>query len=662
MYGGCHPHTCKPQIGCAANIHGQGIADALALQPFMNFPAGNHLATAALCHGNGIGNMIVMAMGKKHVVGLQRLNVYVLRQRIGRDERIENDTFALHPQFEAGMSVVNKFRSHLWRPWANYKNTLKAYFRAWGVGSFLLTILVLGGCKNVDKVPEHQVFRYNEDAGIQLLDPAFTRSQAEIWAVSQLFNTLTELDSSLRPVPSLAKRWLVSDSGRNYTFHLHADVLFHPHPLWKHDAERRLRAADVVFSLRRLVDSTTASPGAWVLTDKVDLGSVWIHAPNDTTVVLRLKESHPQLPSLLSMNFCMIVPELLMQRGINLRTQPVGSGPFRFAYWEQEVRMVFLRHDDYWEKDRQGVSLPYLKAVNIDLIRNKQTAFMKFIRGEYDFFNGIEGGFKDELLTKKGTLSPKYQGKFTLINKAFLNTEYLGFYLDSNSAHPLQRQALRKALSFAIDRQALVRYLRNGVGDPGIHGFVPPVLLDRKVQGYSFQPEQAAALLVEAGFPGGKGLQELELNTTSDYADMALFIQQAWSQIGVRCRISIHPGGQLRQLRNKGAIQLFRGSWIADYADAESYLACFYTPNFSPGGPNYTHFSNTEFDARYQKLNTAADSIRREIMFRMDQSLCDAAPFIVLYYDRSIRMVHKNITGLGNNAMNQLVLKWVKKN
>ncbi|MEN9511589.1 MAG: hypothetical protein RLZZ370_1408 [Bacteroidota bacterium] len=530
------------------------------------------------------------------------------------------------------------------------------------MGSFLLTILVSGGCKNVDKIPEAQIFRYNEDAGIQLLDPAFTRSQAEIWAVSQLFNTLTELDSSLRPVPSLAKRWLISDAGRTYTFHLHPKVFFHPHPLWKHEAERRLRASDVVFSLRRLVDSTTASPGAWVLSDKIVPGASWIHAPDDTTVVLRLKEAHPQLPSLLSMNFCMIVPELLMQRGVNLKIQPVGSGPFRFAYWEQEVRMVLLRHDDYWEKDETGRNLPYLKAVNIDLIRNKQTAFMKFIRGEYDFFNGIEGSFKDELLSRKGTLLPKYQGQFTLINKAFLNTEYLGFYLDSNSSHPLQRRALRKALSFAIDRQALVRYLRNGVGDPGIHGFVPPVLLDRKVQGYSFQPEQAATLLAEAGFPGGKGLPELELNTTADYSDMALFIQQAWSQIGVRCRISIHPGGQLRQLRNKGAIQLFRGSWIADYADAESYLACFYTPNFSPAGPNYTHFSDTAFDASYQKLNGASDSIRREIMFQMDQSLCDAAPFVVLYYDRSIRMVQKNISGLGNNAMNQLVLKRVKKN
>ncbi len=527
---------------------------------------------------------------------------------------------------------------------------------------FLLTILLWSGCKNVDKVSEQSIFRYNEDAGIQVLDPAFTRSQAEIWAVSQLFNNLTELDSSLLPVPSLARRWTIADSGKTYTFYLRRDVRFHTHRLWKNEQERLLRASDVVFSLRRLVDSNTASPGAWVFHDKVNTASNWISAPNDSTVLLRLKEANPQMLSLLAMNFCMVVPERLMQRGLNLKSEPVGSGPFRFAFWEPEVRMVFLKHEDYWEVDRAGERLPYLKAVNIDLIRNKQTAFMKFVSGDYDFFNGIEGSFKDELLTRDGRLAPQYRGKFRLLNSPFLNTEYLGFYLDSSQpAHPLQLPALRKALSYGIDREALVRFLRNGVGDPGIHGFVPPVLLNQKVQGFNYQPARAAALLAEAGFPGGTGLEELELNTTADYADMALFIQQSWSRIGVRCRIAVHPGGQLRQLRNKGAIRLFRGSWIADYPDAESYLACFTKANFSPSGPNYTHYSDVAFDAGYNKLNNSPDSMRKQLMASMDQRITDQAPFIVLYYDRSIRLLGKNIEGLDNNAMNQLNLKTVRK-
>jgi peptide/nickel transport system substrate-binding protein len=526
---------------------------------------------------------------------------------------------------------------------------------------FLLTILLLDGCKNVDKVSEQSIFRYNEDAGIQVLDPAFTRSQAEIWVVSQMFNTLTEPDSNLLPGPALAKSWSIADSGRSYTFLLQSGVKFHPHRLWKLEQERILRASDVVFSLRRLVDSTLASPGAWVLLDKVNLHEDWISAPNDSTVVLKLKEACPQILSLLSMNFCMIVPERLLERGLNLKTEPVGSGPFRFAYWEPEVRMVLLKNNDYWEFDQEGKKLPYLQAVNIDLIRNKQTAFMKFVSGEYDFFNGIEGSFKDELLTREGNLASRYRGKFQMLNSPFLNTEYLGFYLDSSSGHPLQRKTLRQALSFAIDREALVRYLRNGVGDPGVHGFVPPVLLNRRVQGYGYDHEKAMSLLAEAGFPEGKGLPELELNTTADYADMAVFIQQSWSRIGIASRISVHPGGQLRQLRNKGAINLFRGSWIADYADAESYLACFSSNNLSPSGPNYTHYSDAAFNIRYSKLSNSPDSIRQEIMFQMDQQITDAAPFIVLYYDRSIRLMQKNVKGLSNNAMNQLVLKRVRK-
>jgi len=522
--------------------------------------------------------------------------------------------------------------------------------------------LWFGGCKNVDKVLEQSIFRYNEDAGILVLDPAFTRSQAENWVVSQVFNTLTELDSNLIPVPSLAKSWTIRDSGRTYVFHLQQKVKFHTHALWNSDQERVLKASDVAFSLRRLIDATRASPGAWLFHDKVNSATEWVRALDDTTLQLTLLEPYPQILSLLAMNFCMVVPETLVKRGLNLKTEPVGSGPFRFAFWEPEVRLVLLKHDQYWEQDAGGQPLPYLDAVNIDFIRNKQTAFMKFVSGEYDFFNGIEGSFKDELLTRDGQLAPRYRGRFQMLSSPFLNTEYLGFYLGSAApAHPVSNVLVRKALSYAIDRNAMVRYLRNGIGDPGIHGFVPPVLLHGSVQGYTFDPQTAAAFLREAGFPGAAGLPELELNTTSDYADMALFIQQAWSQIGVRSRIAVHPGGQLRQLRNKGAIRLFRGSWIADYADAENYLACFTRNNFSPAGPNYTHYAKASCDALYSSFNQCNDSIRNHRMWQMDQELSDEAPVIVLYYDRSIRLMQNDIAGLGNNAMNQLSLKRVRK-
>lgn len=530
---------------------------------------------------------------------------------------------------------------------------------------YLLTISFLHGCKNVDKLEGKAVFAYNEDAGINGLDPAFARSQAEIWIVGQLYNTLVELDSQLRPAPSLAKHWETSADGKTWRFHLRSGVPFHPHRLWQSDAERRVRASDIVFSLQRIADPAIASPGAWVLNDKIDttLGKEWIRALNDSTVELRLRSRFPQLLSQLAMNYAMVVPEKLLQRGLNLKTDPVGSGPFRFARWVPDVRLVMLKNDSYWERDGKGKALPYLHAINVDMLRNKQTAFMKFLSGDYAFFNGIDAQIKDDLLTRDGQLSPRYRNRFRLLSQPFLNTEYLGFYLgEAQASHPIQNVHLRKALALSIDRAALVKFLRNGLGDPGIHGFVPPVLLPEPVQGYGFDLKMAAAEMELAGFAGGKGLQELEINTTADYADMAVFIQQAWKQIGVKAKISVHPGGHLRQLRNKGAIALFRGSWIADYADAENYLSCFISANKSPNGPNYTHYSGTEFDAGYTQAMELPDSLRGLTYARMDARMMEQAPLIVLYYDHSVRLIANHVEGLGNNPMNQLVLKRVRLN
>ncbi len=531
--------------------------------------------------------------------------------------------------------------------------------------AYLLTISFLHGCKNVDKLDGKAVFAYNEDAGIAGLDPAFARSQAEIWIVGQLYNTLVELDSQLRPSPSLAKSWETSPDGKTWRFHLRSDVRFHPHPLWQNPDENRLRASDVVYSLRRIADPSVASPGAWILNDKTDTskGENWIEASDDTTVIVHLRARFPQLLSQLAMNYAMVVPEKLLQRGLNLKTNPVGSGPFRFARWVPDVRLVLLKNEKYWERDAKGKALPFLDAINVDMLRNKQTAFMKFLSGDYAFFNGIDAQIKDDLLTRDGQLSPRYRNRFRLLSQPFLNTEYLGFYLgEAQAAHPIQNIHLRKALSLSIDRASLVKFLRNGLGDAGVHGFVPPVLLPERVPGYGFDLKEAAAEMERAGFPDGKGLQELEINTTADYADMAVFIQQAWKQLGVKSKISIHPGGHLRQLRNKGAIAIFRGSWIADYADAENYLSCFITANKSPAGPNYTHYSGTEFDSWYAQAMGISDSLRAMTYARMDARLMEQVPLIVLYYDRSVRLIANHVEGLGNNPMNQLVLKRVRLN
>lgn len=531
--------------------------------------------------------------------------------------------------------------------------------------TLLCTIVGTGGCKNVDKVSDTLIFRYNEDNSITSLDPAYVKSQGEIWIASQIYNGLVELDSQLLPSPMLARNWEILKDGLVYKFHLRRGVQFHAQ--WNKGNEQAMfvTAYDVAYSFARLLDPATASPGAWIFSDKVESAEKAFVAENDSTFVLSLKKPFPAMLSLLSTTYCYVVPKKIVQGNETFfGRHPVGTGPFYMKLWEEDVKMVLRRNPVYFEKEGKK-SLPYLEAVNIDFIKSKQTAFMRFVAGEYDFFNGVEASFKDELLESDGTLKAKFNKRFKMIQKPFLNTEYLGFWLDSikdRKKNILQNVHLRRAMSYAVDRVGLVRYLRNGAGVGGENGFVPPVLLDRNVNGFSFDAQKALEEMKLAGFSYKNPCPELTLTTTADYLDYMVYLKKFWADIGITVNIEVQTSGMLRQMRSKGNVQIFRGSWIADFADPENYLSCFYSKNFSPNGPNYTHYKNPFFDKLYENVAFGALGENRiKLAAQADSLMIQDAPIIVLYYDKSIRLFHNNVLGLTNDASNRLQLKKVKK-
>ncbi len=540
------------------------------------------------------------------------------------------------------------------------KIILKALSHLFCAGIVLYTIVGSNSCKNVDKVSDTLIFRYNEDASVSTLDPAFIKSQAEIWIASQIYNGLVDLDSAMQPTPMLARSWEISENKLVYKFHLKSGVQFHTQSDGANKHPRWVTASDVVYSFSRLIDPATASPSAWIFSDKVDRNANPFRAENDSTFILTLNKPFAAMLSLLSTPNCFIVPQEYVKANPSaFGRKPTGTGPFYVKLWEEDVKLVLRRNPDYFETEN-GKQLPYLEAVNVDFIKNKQTAFMRFVAGEYDFFNGIEGSMKDEILTDRATLTPKFQNKFKMGVKPFLNTEYLGFWLDSNvdgTRNPLQNVHLRRALNYAVDRHALVKYLRNGAGVPGENGFVPPVLFNAP-QGFVNNVKKATEELKLAGYPGGKGCPELRITTTSDYLDLMVYIKKYWADIGIKANIEVQTGGMLRQMRNKGNIQVYRGSWFADFADPENFLSCFYSHNFSPGGPNYTHFQNADFDKLYESM---ALNVNPAMARAADSVLISQAPVLIMYYDKSIRLVQNNVIGLGNDAANRLILKRVRK-
>jgi oligopeptide transport system substrate-binding protein len=531
----------------------------------------------------------------------------------------------------------------------------------------LIIINLLGGCKRQQSASTgKQVFRYNEASGIRTLDPAFAKGQADIWACNQIFNGLVQMNDKLETTPAIAYRWEISEDGKIYTFFLRKDVQFHDDPLFPNGKGRAVTASDFVFSFKRILDPKLASPGAWVF-NQVDTQNGGFVALSDSVLQIQLKQPFPPFSGLLSTTFCSVVPhEIVNHYGNDFRTHPVGTGPFRFHLWVERTNLIFHKNEKYFEFENDK-RLPYVDAVVISFINDRQSAFMEFVKGNLDFLSGIDASYKDELISRQGSLKPKYENKFKMEKCAYLNTEYLGFIMDSTLGvmknNPLNNILIRQAINYGFDRKKMITFLRNGIGTPGEFGIVPPGLPSfdsTNFRGYHYNPGKTAELLAQAGYPGGRGLPVITMSTTREYQDICEFMQGQLAESGIRIKLEVNQGAAHREMVAKQELSFFRASWIADYPDAENYLSLFYGDNLSPRGPNYTHFNSEKFNEGYRNASaTTNDSLRFSIYKDLDQQLMNESPVVVLYYDQVVRLYQNNVHGLGNNAMNLLSIKKV---
>lgn len=529
-----------------------------------------------------------------------------------------------------------------------------------------ISSLFFVGC-NQSNENSTNVFKYNESNGISSLDPAYTRNLENMWAVNQLFDGLVELDENLNVVPLIAKSWDIQDSGKTYVFHLRSDVFFHESEVFPNKT-RSLVAQDFFYSFNRILDPKVASPGKWIF-QNIDVQNSGFEALDDSTFVIRLKKAFPPFLGLLATQYCNVLPkEAIDFYGEEFRSNPVGTGPFKFAFWMEDVALVYHKNERFWQTDANGNKLPYLDAIKIDFVRDMSAEYLGLLQGEYDFMSGIHIAYKDELLDPFGGLNESFKAKIKFQKTPFLKTDYIGILvddsLDLSSSHPLQNRELRYALNISIDRASMTRYLRNNAVYPADHGFIPkglPSFNENAEYGFNLDVQKAKEIVEHYKNTEGE-IPPIVLGTTSDYVDLCQFLSHEWEKIGIKVNIDILPSSTHREKVSGSQLMMFRKSWLADYPDAENFLSLFYSPNFCPSGPNYAHFRSLEFDILYENAISEIDNAKRfELYTSMDSIVMHHSPVIPLFYDQVSHFVSNEVIDFETNGVNMLDLKETKK-
>lgn len=545
----------------------------------------------------------------------------------------------------------------------------------------LLASLLIVSCSKEQTTDN--IFKYNEPAGIENLDPVMCSNFAAGWPLQQMMEGLVTYTQDMTLQALIAKSYNISPDGLVYTFDIHKQVFFHDDDCFPNGKGREVKAADFKYCFERLCDSRTKTRGSWLFRDKVKGATEYINsikdnkldvkeitgiqAPNDTTLIITLTKPFAPFLSILTMVYGSVYPkEAVEHYKDNFGYHPVGTGPFRFVKWEVDRELELKKNETYWSKNKIGKPLVYLDGIKVSFIKSSETAFLDFQQGKFDYYEPspeVLGQITDE----NGKLKPEYD--FELVKQPWLNTVYLAINLDKSmpggkNSVLADNKKLRQAINYAIDRSKLIKFVLKNRGIPGENGPIPTGMpgYSKDVKGYKFDKEKAKQLLTEAGYPDGKGLSlKLTVSNNDTQKLIGETVQAQLRDIGIDVSLDFIQGSTLLSSQVGGELSFWRGNWGADYFDPENFMALLYSKNETPNGPNYTHYRNQQADSLYDLAMKLTDfNTRAKLYNEMENLVMEDSPWIILYYNEIIYLKQKRVKGMYIDGLNTMILRWAK--
>ncbi|MHB8471138.1 MAG: ABC transporter substrate-binding protein, partial [Gaiellaceae bacterium] len=366
-------------------------------------------------------------------------------------------------------------------------------------------------------------FKMGLPSDVPTMDPAQAGYDFESWSMTiAVYSALLDYDQGLHLHGDLAQSWAITNSGKTYTFHLRPKLRF--------SDGSPLTTADVQFSIERILNPKTGSPGSYLFSDIVGAPAYsagkaksvsGIQTPSSTTVVIHLAAPETYFLNILAMPYARVMdPAQDAKYGKNISKHPLGSGPFMLKSWIPSQRIVLVRNPNYYNPGR-----PYLDEVDVGLNVNDQTRVLEFDRGELSISDIPAAAFAQFALSAKW--------KPYIVTNHDASTYYVGM---KNLIKPFNDKRVRQALNYAVNKQRLVQLL-NGRAIIA-HGVIPPPLAGYDPNGkpYPYDPAKAKQLLKQAGYPNGFST---EIWTINDEQSVRIVqsIANDLAAIGVRAKV-----------------------------------------------------------------------------------------------------------------------------
>jgi peptide/nickel transport system substrate-binding protein len=523
-------------------------------------------------------------------------------------------------------------------------------------------------------------FRLNEAEYVKNLFPPAITDVYSYRTAAQVYEGLFKFDDeSLTVTNSLAERYELDESGTIYTIHLRDSIFFHDDPAFTSGKGRQLTAQDVAYCFTQLCTQSAqnqnyslfsgllkgatkyyqASAGGNTPAFKVE----GIEVVSNKTIRLTLTRPNSLFLMNLARPACFIYPkEAVNYYGNEMRIHPVGTGPFKFSAVEENISISLVKNPNYWRKDSYGNQLPFLEAITIQFINNKNSELLEFKKGNLDMIYRLPTEYIIEILEDNQSGNGEFT-RYELQREPEMVTQFLAFNTENRKL--FNNKDLRKAINYAVDREKILNFVLNGEGyAPGLHGITPPVFPDyntAQVRGYQLNVDSARYYLAQAGYPDGKGLPKIELmlNTEGERNTLvAVEIQKQLSDyLNIQVEINTYPLAQLLERAYQGRFDLMRSAWYADYPSPENFLWIFYNGtqdwrDRTEVYPNIVRYNNPTFNRLYdQALQARNLKEAGDIFLRAEQVLMQDAPIIVLWYDESYRLLQSYVKNFPNNPM-----------